>query len=97
MFRKSKKWIIIVAVLILLILVGVGIKKFLPAGPLTTEQKLEDFNYLYNDHEYNLKAKFIGTPLEKIELKTKNSTKDYYVFSIVFGIILWLVTALLSL
>lgn len=48
MFRKSKKWIGIIAVLILLILVGIGIIKFLPARPLTTEQKLEDFNYFYN-------------------------------------------------
>lgn len=35
--------------------------------------------------------------IEKIELKTKNSTKDYYIFSIVFGIILWFVSVLLSL
>lgn len=34
------------------------------------------FNYLYNDHEYNLKAKFIGTPLEKIELKSKDEVDN---------------------
>ena len=95
MFRKSKKWIGIIWVLIMMILGGIVITKLLPVKCFTTEQKLEDFNYFYNvlveyhplleKYKEVLGFDFVGNK-EYYEELIRNTKDDYEFYVIMYMI-----------